>query len=249
MLQPIILAAGKGTRLNSSLPKALYKVGGKPLVRSAIESVSGIEGMRAPLIVVGHQGDLVREELGDEYQCIEQTELTGTATAVKVALPHVAPTDGVLILNVDHPFFRTETVERFRDMYDKQRDALIMGTVRLKDFKSWREAFLQFGRIVRDEEGNIERNVEYKDASEAERALLEVNPALYCVNAAWLKKVIDHIIPSPISKEYYLTDILSLAFNNGTDIIGIELRPEEAVGINSPEDAARAEAVLRETVQ
>lgn len=241
MLQPIILAAGKGTRMQSELPKAIYPFLGKPLLRWVTDALSGVSGAKKPIIVVGYKAEEVMREMGESFTYALQSDISGTASAVKAALPYVSPEDSVLILYTDQPFPRPESIEAMGKMLEENPDALVMGTAVVEDFNDWREAFMKFGRIVRNADGSVKNITEYKDATEGERAILEVNPGVYCAKAAWLAQAISRITPSPISGEYYLTDIVSLAEADKKTILTASLAPEEALGINSLDDAARAE--------
>lgn len=244
MLQPIILAAGKGTRMQSELPKALQPIGGSPMLEHMLRTLSTIEGLRAPLIVVGHGADKVREAIGEEYTYVLQEDISGTASAVRVCLSHLVSGDGVLVLYCDHPLLTAQTAERVRDLYENERPTLIQSTVTVPDFTGWRKLFMHWGRIIRAENGSLERIVEYKNATEEERAITEVNPAIYCVDAMWLREVLPRIERNPVSGEYYLTDIVALAKADNKKISTIAVAPEEAIGVNNQEDRALAERFL-----
>lgn len=229
--------------MRSEAPKALFCFQGKPLVRWVIEATQRSNCTKPPIIVVGHKAEDVRSELGPKLMYIEQTEITGTATAVKACLPYLDPDDHVLILNCDQPLVRSETVEAIESTLRQHPDALAMGVVRVEDYSDWRVTFERFGRVVRNRDGSVARIVEYADASESERGLLEINPSVFGIGARWLAMAIPEIAPSPVSGEYYLTDMVMLAADEGKRIVTIDLGPEEAFGINSIDDGHRAETV------
>ncbi|TSC68182.1 MAG: bifunctional UDP-N-acetylglucosamine pyrophosphorylase / Glucosamine-1-phosphate N-acetyltransferase [Parcubacteria group bacterium Gr01-1014_56] len=244
MLQPIILAAGKGTRMKSELPKALQPIGGEPMLSHMLNTLESLEGLRSPLIVVGHGADVVRETIGQKYMYVLQEDISGTASAVRACLPHLQNGDGVLVLYCDHPLLTQETIERMRDMYEKEKTVLIQSIVTVSDFNEWRSSFLRWGRIMRSRDGSLDRIVEYKNATEEERNITEVNPAIYCIDVAWLRTALPRIKKNLVSGEYYLTDVVELARADGKKIPTIAVLPEEAIGVNSQEDRILAERFL-----
>ncbi len=247
MIQPIILAAGKGSRLKSEFPKAVFPLLGKPMVHRVIESLAGLPDTKSPIVVVGHLADIVRKELPESIQTVEQTELTGSATAIRDCLPHLDSSDAVIIMNADQPLVTPETFQNVLKLHTENPEALVIGTVKVPDFTDWRSPFISYGRIVRVD-GNITRNVEYKDATETERDIKEVNVGLYCVPVSWLKDAIAKIQPSPVTGEFYLTEILDLATQEGREIISSDVPAAEALGVNTQEDARHAEMVMQRTV-
>jgi bifunctional UDP-N-acetylglucosamine pyrophosphorylase/glucosamine-1-phosphate N-acetyltransferase len=244
MLQPIILAAGKGTRMQSELPKALFPFSGKAMLDWVLEAMARVEEALTPIVVVGHKGESVREYVGERAICVEQKEITGTATAVANALPYV-PDDvrNVFIMYVDQPFITPESIKAISKTHEETGATLTLGTVKLPDYSDWRSVFVAFGRIIRDPNGNVAEIVEYKNANEIERATLEVNPGFYCVEVAWLKNALSRINANEMTGEYYLTDILALAIDDEKKISSVFITPEEGLGINSVKDAEFAEAL------
>lgn len=242
-LQPVILAAGKGTRMESAMPKPLFPVEGVPMLTRVLATLEASQVTKDPIIVVGDWTDAIQEHYGPRYQYAVQTELTGTATAVQAAVPfidtsaHAAP---VLILYADHPFLTADTIKTIAASYQAQQPTLAMCTVTVPDFNDWRQPYMSFGRIVRDTEGQVQKIVEAKNATEAELQLTEVNPALYCVDASWLAATLPKITCNSVTKEYYLTDILEMATLEEEAVVTIPLPPEEALGINSIVDAENA---------
>ncbi|MBV9159833.1 MAG: NTP transferase domain-containing protein [Candidatus Kaiserbacteria bacterium] len=243
MIQPIILAAGKGTRLRATSPKALFHFMGKPLIQWVIDAVKSSRVTKEPIIVVGHQSDAVRAELGPSYTYIEQIDISGTASAVKVCLPSLSTDDVALVLYSDQPLVQASSIERIEQAQSANPDALVMGAVRVPNYDGWFEPFSKYGRIIRNGQGAVKDIVEFKDATEAELKILEVNPSVFCVDVKWLATAIERIIPSAVTNEYYLTDIVKLAAADGKRIITVDLTPAETVGINSPEDAEKAAAL------
>ncbi len=244
MLQPIILAAGKGTRMQSELPKALFPFSGKAMLDWVLEAMSRVEGANTPIVVVGHKGESVRGYVGERAFCVDQKEISGTATAVSAAMPYVPPAaKNVFIMYVDQPFITAESVKAIWKTHEESGAALTLGTVKLPDFLDWRSVFVAFGRIIRDPNGNVAEIIEYKNANELERAMLEVNPGFYCVDVEWLKGALERIKANEMTGEYYLTDILALAIDDEKKISSVFITPEEGLGINSVKDAELAEQV------
>ncbi len=245
MLQPIILAAGKGTRMGSALPKTLSLVAGKPMLSYIFAALKEAGNATPPIVVVGHKGEEVKQFAGSQATCVEQTDLSGTGTAAKVALSAV-PEDAtkLLIMYGDHPFIKPESIRAIEAAHDKSDATITLGTVTVSDFSDWRRVFMSFGRVVRNLSNEVQEIKEYKNASEHEQNILEVNPGFYCVDKHWLKEALEQVERDSVSGEYYLTDIISLALYQGKKLETIALAPEEALGINSPDDVAVAESLL-----
>jgi bifunctional UDP-N-acetylglucosamine pyrophosphorylase/glucosamine-1-phosphate N-acetyltransferase len=244
MVQPIILAAGKGTRMKSELPKALFPFSGKAMLDWVLEAMAKVEGALTPIVVVGHKGDSVRDYVGTRAICVEQKELTGTATAVLSAIPFIPKeTKSVFIMYVDQPFITSTSIEAIVKKHDASGASLTLGTVKLSDFEDWRSVFVAFGRVIRDHKGEVAEIVEYKNANDLERATHEVNPGFYCVDAEWLTSALSRIARNELTGEYYLTDILALAIDDAKKIESVTITPEEALGINSVKDAEFAETL------
>lgn len=245
MMQPIILAAGKGTRMGSDLPKTLCIVAGKPMLAHILDALASAQNCASPIIVVGHKGDQIREFVGEAIVCVEQPDLSGTGTATRVALPTV-PTDAtkVFILYGDHPFITAGSIRAIEEAHDRAGATITLATATVKDFNDWRRVFVSFGRVLRNQEGKVEEIREYKNANEHEQNVLEINPGFYCVDKAWLAGALEQIQRDSVTGEFYLTDIVSFALDEEKIIETISINPEEALGINSPDDVAHAESLL-----
>lgn len=243
-LQAVILAAGKGTRMKSDIPKPLIPVNGEPMLTTVLRTLADSEVAESPVIVVGAWTNAIQDHYGAQYQYAVQTEINGTGGAVEVALPLIK-TDNesapVLILPADAPLISIESLQRLNNAVDLTEAVLIMYTVKVDDFSDWREAFVAFGRVVRDTAGKFDRIVEYKVATEAERLITEVNPAFYCVRASWLKTALPRITANPTTGERYLTDLVALARADGLTIDTIPLPPKESFGFNSMADIENAQ--------
>jgi len=242
-LQTVILAAGKGTRMQSDIPKPLMEVNGEPMLTHVLRAVaaSGIE--TTPVLVVGAWTNAIQERYGDVYHYAVQEELNGTGGAVACALSQIDTSQTappVLILYADHPFITGASIATLAKTIPQSIGVLSMYTVTVPDFTDWREPFLSFGRVVRDQAGKVVEIIEYKNATLEQRAITEVNPALYCVQPSWLKDALSRITKNALTGEYYLTDLVSLAVQGGYTVATLPLPPHEALGLNSLADIENA---------
>lgn len=244
-IQLIILAAGKGARMNSELPKVLLPLAGKPLIAHLLEHVSKIPFARKPIIVVGHAAELVKKTLGSGFQYVYQQAQLGTGHAVKTAREFSKSTEGnIMVLYGDHPFVDAVTIQSIADAHVENGTPLTMATVEVPDFKEWRTAFNRYGRIIRDSEENITGIVEHKDASEMQRAITEVNPSYFCFRSNWLWKNLERLTNENAQHEYYLTDLVGMAEKDGHRITGVSIDPISALGANTKEELAVLEKII-----
>jgi bifunctional UDP-N-acetylglucosamine pyrophosphorylase/glucosamine-1-phosphate N-acetyltransferase len=240
----VILAAGHGKRMQSDLPKALIPLGNSTLIEHVLEAVraSGIESV--PIIVVGQKKEQVIEALGSTYRYAVQHEQLGTGNAVMSAEALLSPTaTSVLVLYADHPYIAPETIRALLEARETSGSKIAMATVTLPDFDDWKSAFLGFSRVKRSPEGAIVGVVEAKDATEAEKTILEVNPAYFTFDKAWLLEELPKLKNQNAQAEYYLTDLVKMAFEEGLAVPSISISPREAIGANSKADLEIAEMV------
>lgn len=226
--------------MKSEVPKPLFPFEGKPMIRQVIEALEHTEGMRLPIIVVGHQGDLIRAELGDAYRYATQTELNGTAMAVQAAASLLEPEVPSLILYGDNPFITAASFARMRDYFAADHPTMAMFSVTVPDFDDWRAPFVGFGRVKRDPSGRVTGVVEYKNADAGEREIKEITPGGNCFDTAWLLTALPRVKANPNTGEYYLTELTEIAMVDGGTVLTVPLPPHEAIGINSVEDAENA---------
>lgn len=230
----IILAAGKGTRMRSNLPKVLQPLAGRPLLGHVIDTAKKLQADHI-ITIYGHGGALVQNAFTHEkIQWVEQAEQLGTGHAVKVTLP-VLPREGVsLILSGDVPCITEQTLQKLLDVSRETQIGLV--TLTLVDATG-------YGRIVR-ENGKIQAIIEHKDASEAQRQIQEVNTGIYCVSNAklheWLPKLSNHNAQG----EYYLTDIVAMAIADGLEVASV--KPELAFEVEGVNDRVQLAALERE---
>lgn len=234
----VILAGGKGKRMNGGdTPKVLVPVKGRPMIEYLLESVekSGLDS--SPVIVVGFQSEAVKQALGEKYKYAEQKELLGTGHAASMAEDACEGAENVMVLYGDHPLVSDSMIKNLYQTHLNTNAELTMSTIKLPDFGDWREFFYKnFSRIVRDESGKIIKSVEFKDASEEEKKILEVNPCYFCFKASWLWENIKKIKNENAQQEYYLTDLVKMAMESGAKIESVDILPEEGIGANSREE-------------
>ena len=244
MKKIVILAAGKGTRMKCELPKVLVQLKGKPMIEYLVKSCieSGVDAN--PIIVVSPDNKEIISRALVKYNCryAMQKEQLGTGHALACAEGLIDKSvDHIICFYGDHPFISTETIKQVALSHN---GVITMMTVRVEDFNSWRICFNGWGRIIRDKGGKIKENIEFRDASDEVRRVTEVNPSMYCFQSKWLWENLKKIKNHNAQKEYYLTDLVKLAFQQNLDINTFPLEPKEAIGINSPEELAVAEGLV-----
>lgn len=240
----VVLAAGYGTRMKSALPKVLHAVAGRSLIEWCVRAAEEA-GSRRPVLVVGHGRDQVMAALGDRCDYAMQEELLGTAHALQQAAPLLeGQSDVVLVTYGDMPLLRSQTLRALSERFEAARaqggTAFAMLTIVRDDAQG-------FGRIVRDAEGEIAAIVEEVDCTLEQRQIRELNPGIYCFDAAWLWQNLPSV-PRSRKGEYYLTDLVAIAVAQGKRVITVPAPAEEADGINTRVHLAQAEAVLQRRI-
>lgn len=244
-IKPVILAAGKGVRMKSDGPKVLVPLRGKPMIGYLLEAIGSAGLAEPPIIVIGYEGEKVKQALGPKYHYVVQDRQLGTGHAVATAIPHIAGKDRhVIVLYGDHALVSKETIVNLTTAHLKGNNAVTMGTVSIPDFKDENLCFFDYGRIIRDKGGSIIGSVETKDATEKQKMITEVNPCYYCFNAGWLKENIKKLANKNAQSEYYLTDLVHIACKNGDAIGSISIPPRDAMGANTLEQLKTIEALL-----
>jgi bifunctional UDP-N-acetylglucosamine pyrophosphorylase/glucosamine-1-phosphate N-acetyltransferase len=238
----ILLAAGKGTRMRSRLPKLLHHLSGRPMILHSLESAERVT-KQLPVIVVGHGSEAVRETVGRRADFVEQVEQLGTGHAVLQAhslLKH--STDLVVVTNADLPLITSETLKKLIAKQEKNTGPFTMLVLKQREARG-------FGRVKRNISDQPFAIVEEAEASAADLDIDELNVGAYCFQADWLWPALKKIKPSAKKKEYYLTDLLEIAASEGGHVETAVLEdPIEAIGINTREHLAEAEAALRKRI-
>ncbi len=238
----VVLAAGKGTRMNLPGPKVLAPLAGRPMIHYVMDTLQQL-GCGRVVVVVGHQASRVQEALASwpqvEFALQEQQQGTGHAVQVcqEQLRDHAGP---VLILTGDSPLVRVESLRQLLDHFHRQRAACVLGTA-VKDDPAG------FGRIVRNQQGDFLAIVEEKDATEEQRRIREVNLSCYVFAPEDLWESLAHVRPKNQQGEYYLTDCPGILHRWGRPVLACPVhKPIESISINTPAELQQAEAALRE---
>ncbi len=232
----VILAAGYGKRMQSELPKVLVPLHGKPLSLHVLEAVVASGVCQKPVVVVGQKRELVMETLGSTYRYVTQDEQLGTGHAVLSTAPLLeGKAENVLVLNSDVPYIKPASIHMLAEMGENSEAVLTLATVTVPDFLDWRAGFADFGRIIRNAEGDIVKIVEKKDATSEELLITEVNSGSYSFKAEWLWKNLRELNNENAQGEYYLTDLVAAAVAEGAEIASVAIEAKEAIGVNTKE--------------
>lgn len=238
----IILAAGKGTRMNSDLPKVLCKVLGKSMLEHVLDRLAET-GVLQPLIVVGYRAELVKQQLAGRHDVVfvEQQQQLGTGHAVQVCEPQLRGKQGpLLVLTGDSPLIQQASLEQLYAYYESHQAACVMGTL-----QSANPAGL--GRIVRDSAGEFTAIVEYRDATPQQREIREVNMSTYLFDIERLCFALAQLTNSNEQREYYLTDCPGILRAAGEHVAALDiLQPCEALSVNTAEDLQEVEKKMKE---
>jgi len=232
-LEVIILAAGKGSRMRSTLPKVLHSLAGRPLLQHVIERALQLESKKSH-VVYGHGGDAVPKALSlFEIDWVEQSQQLGTGHAVEQVMPHVDDSSTVLILYGDVPLIELVTLQQLIEMSGGTRLALL--TLKLENPQG-------YGRIVRGSDNAIEAIVEERDASDAECAICEVNSGIMALPAKALRGWLSRLESNNAQGEFYLTDVIAMAVADGVEVAGLVIDDSyQVAGINTRSQLAALE--------
>jgi len=243
--QVIILAGGKGTRMKQDIPKVLTFLGDKVLIEYILSSVNQCNFIIKPLIVIGYRGELVKEQLGDGVIYVEQKEQLGTGHAVFCCKNNFSKdAKNIMILYGDMPNIKSGTIIKLAEIQNNSDAVLTMMTLSVSDFQEERKCFYAFGRIIRNQNKQIKKIVELRDANDDEKNIKELNPSLFCFNKDWLLKNLDNLKNNNSQNEYYLTDLVGIAIDEGSKINSLTVDPDECIGVNTVEELKRAEGII-----
>lgn len=236
----VILAAGKGTRMKSALPKVLHAVGGKSMLRHVMTAAEQA-GAKRTLVVVGFGGDKVQAEIGAAAEFVLQAEQLGTGHAMMQVQPVLAGFSGtILLLCGDTPLLTGQALLDLVAAHQQSGAAATVLTAKPADATG-------YGRILRDESGQVLGIVEQKDATAEQKQIGEINTGIYCFEAAPLFAALAGLTCNNAQKEYYLTDVLAILAQAGQQVGAVEVADfQETLGINSRLQLAEAEKILRQ---
>ncbi|MEH6992192.1 bifunctional UDP-N-acetylglucosamine diphosphorylase/glucosamine-1-phosphate N-acetyltransferase GlmU [Neobacillus drentensis] len=238
----VILAAGQGTRMKSKLYKVLHPVCGKPMVQHVVDQVKKLN-IQEMVTVIGHGAEKVKGQLGEVSHYALQAEQLGTAHAVMQAQEILEGKDGITIVVCgDTPLIKAETMESlFKHHRELSAKATIL-TARIDDPTG-------YGRIIRNEKGFVEKIVEHKDATEAEREINEINTGTYCFDNAALFEALKKVSNDNVQGEYYLPDVVEILKNQGEVVTAFQTNDlEETLGVNDRVALAEAERIMRSRI-
>lgn len=238
----LILAAGKGKRMQTDLPKVLIELNGKPMIKHILESIKKAFHKK-PMAIIGHNKELVKLELQNSCLYVFQEEQLGTGHAVSCAKNICKNAKHILVLSGDQPLISPTTIKNLMERHLKIKSKITFATTEVLDFKDWRKSFLGFGRILRKNK-EIMGIREYKDASEKEKEIKEVNAGCYVFDAKWLWKNLDKIKNNNAQNEYYLTDLFKIASSNKDSIETVKIDTHEALGANTKEELEILEKLI-----
>ena len=237
----IILAAGKGTRMKSDRAKVLHELNAVPMIHYVVRTALAIAPGHVH-VVVGHQAAEVEQAVQRQFEAgfVTQAEQKGTGHAVQCALPHLSETvEHVVILCGDVPLLTVPTVQRLLNRHHQTQNDITVLAVHIA-------APTGYGRVIVNENGQMEGIVEEADADEQQRKITLINSGIYCVKKSILAETLDCIRADNAQNEFYLTDIIGVGYKQGLRL-GVEIGddPHEVIGINTLTELGRAEKILR----
>ncbi len=241
----IVMAGGKGTRIGATdFPKVMFTVADKPIIEWALRPLEQLKKdglIDRILVIVGFKGDKIIDYLKDRVEYVWQKEQLGTAHAVQMAENLLANEEGItVIVNGDHALYSAATYEKMLKTYTDKDLTLAFATVESAS------RFDSYGRVLRGDKGEIKGVVEVPEATEAELKIKEKSINLYAVDNEWLFGVLPDIKQSAAKKEYYIVDIVKKAIDQGKKVATVGVDDEdEALGINTLDDRAEVEGILR----
>jgi len=240
-LAAVVLAAGKGKRMESDLPKVLHQMAGLPIVEHVLGTLEALTPERT-IVVIGHQADRVRQALAArKVTFVEQTEQLGTGHAVSLTRPGLTGFSGiVLVLVGDAPLLRPGTLKAMCEQHTREQAACTVLTTRLEDPSG-------YGRIIRDPSGDVEAIVEHRDATPEQLRVTEINSGIIAFDSERLWEHIDRLERGNTQAEYYLTDLVEIFRAAGLRVTAWCVDdPWEVMGINSREHLAELERIYME---
>ena len=241
MVAVAILAAGKGTRMKSTLPKVLHQLGGRSLVERVLDSCQGLAPERK-LVIIGYQGEAVKAQFQSQpdVEFVEQHEQLGTGHAIQQLLPYLKNFTGdLLVLNGDAPLLRAETLEKLLATHQANGSMATLLTANLPNPKG-------YGRVFCDGHNLVTQIVEDRDCNDAQRQNHRINGGIYCFNWPKLAEILPQLTPNNDQQEYYLTDVVHFL----APVLAVDVEDYlEITGINDRKQLAAANEVLQERIK
>ncbi len=238
-LRAVILAGGLGKRMKSDVPKVLHPVCGRPMIEYIIQAAIASTGAK-PWVVYSPVSEILKQMYGQNADFALQDEPRGTGHAFRAALDVMPQNIKEVILTVgDAPLIRAETLTALMARHRENPAPITMTAIELPEPTG-------YGRLITDAAGTILRIVEEKDASPEEKIITKVNAGLYAFDADWARQAAKELTPSPVTGEYYVTNLVAMARSQGKIVNLFELPdPTDLHGINTPEQLAQAEEIMR----
>ncbi|MFZ3071740.1 MAG: bifunctional UDP-N-acetylglucosamine diphosphorylase/glucosamine-1-phosphate N-acetyltransferase GlmU [Thermodesulfobacteriota bacterium] len=242
----IVLAAGKGTRMKSSMPKVLHEVAGKPMLFYPLRELRTLRPKKT-VVVVGHEAERVKKEFhGERAEFVIQSPQLGTGHAVMCAMKKLRGFSGdVLILSGDVPLITSSTIKALFNVHKTRSDrkpVISFISVMLEDPSG-------YGRVVRDSAGRVKSIVEHKDLKPLHKGITEVNTGIYLVNSEFLGKNLGRLSTSNAQREYYLPELIHIAYSTGEKVKCLtHVDAEEVMGVNTRVELARSGAIMRKRI-
>lgn len=240
-LYAVILAGGEGKRFKSEIPKVLAKIEGRAVIDYILDLVRSVNPYQI-IVITGYKREMVENAIiDDKVIFVYQKEQLGTGNAVSLAMPLIPDKANVLVLYGDMPLLRATTLKRLIQI--KQENPAAFASILIAKIQEK----LPYGRIIRDEKNKIMKIVENADCKDGElTAIKEVNAGFYCFDAKTLKEILPELKPENKQREYYLTDVIKLAYEKGYEIIDLLVEDlDEIQGITAPEDVRKCEEILK----
>ena len=241
MVAVAVLAAGKGTRMKSTLPKVLHQLGGRSLVERVLDSCQGLAPERK-LVIIGYQGEAVKAQFQSQpdVEFVEQREQLGTGHAIQQLLPYLKDFTGdLLVLNGDAPLLRRETLEKLLATHQANGSMATLLTANLPNPKG-------YGRVFCDGHNLVTQIVEDRDCNDAQRQNHRINGGIYCFNWPKLAEILPQLTPNNDQQEYYLTDVVHFL----APVLAVDVDDYlEITGINDRKQLAAANEVLQERIK
>ena len=236
MTKVVILAAGKGKRMKADKPKCLHKIKGKAIIERLLEAIKKAKVDKKPVMVVNYREGMIKEKVGSKCLYVHQDKQLGTAHAVLTAKSKIKNADTVMVFPSDHPFLTARTVSKLHDVHKKSGAMITLVSTKVNSFSDINRPFKQFGRIVRNKRGQLQKIIELKDANSVQKKIKEVNTSMYCFDAKWLWQNIKKVGKQNKQGEYYLTDLVGLAVEQREKVGVVRAKAGECLGFNTKEE-------------